>query len=618
MKLRVAGVIALCCAVLSGSSMANDDYNAGSRYASGIKGQGTSAISNMDPAASIPGYTASPPQSGRYGGVTDTSNNMDDDGNKALSESEAGKAITDSILNNPKEPISTDAPFIAGGFDAQANAESVTDGSFESCSASQVSKTVFTNHVCERDVNVTKTCKRSAYVTTTGSTESYRTQLVMNAGSVTGTRLADYWIQYDFVVPENGVISSGTWEFLLPSSPGYHGDSRLNYSLQAFGKTVKVNFNQSGSFGVTTQEVKKGQTVSLLVRYNTDGHNDQATEGLKNALANGKYVARITLTMDAIRNTLTPVVNYSAPCALSQEFGVSLTGSVCTTAGGTRDIVVNGVTYSVYSACWEYTDTYRTQSAGEGTCGTYASNTACTIATRQCAFTDNGLCLHENVTYSCATKVTGEGMMCGGEFFCTDGSCAAVNEGKSDSFQKAISQLAAVAAAGKDVAELNGLDVKAFTGRGRSCKKASAGFNDCCKAGGWGSDAGLAHCSSEEKALGEARERLLTVEVGEYCDKSVLGVCLQKKRGFCEFDSKLAQIVQQQGRQWQLGIGFGGAKSPDCRGITIPELQSVNFDKLDFKNFYQDLENGSAIPEDNALLEKAKEKIQQKLNEAAK
>ncbi len=28
----------------------------------------------------------------------------------------------------------------------------------------------------------------------------------------------------------------------------------------------------------------------------------------------------------------------------------------------------------------------------------------------------------------------------------------------------------------------------------------------------------------------------------------MLGVCLEKKRSYCQFDSKLAQIVQQQGR----------------------------------------------------------------------
>ena len=36
---------------------------------------------------------------------------------------------------------------------------------------------------------------------------------------------------------------------------------------------------------------------------------------------------------------------------------------------------------------------------------------------------------------------------------------------------EAVSQLAALAAAGKDVAALNGVDVRAFTGQAKFCKK---------------------------------------------------------------------------------------------------------------------------------------------------
>jgi len=89
----------------------------------------------------------------------------------------------------------------------------------------------------------------------------------------------------------------------------------------------------------------------------------------------------------------------------------------------------------------------------------------------------------------------------------------------------------------------------------------------------------------------------------------VLGVCLEKKRGYCQFDSKLAQIVQQQGRNGQLHIGFGAAKSPDCRGITQTELQQIKFDNLDFSNFFEDLQNNQNIPDNNALTERVREQI---------
>lgn len=75
------------------------------------------------------------------------------------------------------------------------------------------------------------------------------------------------------------------------------------------------------------------------------------------------------------------------------------------------------------------------------------------------------------------------------------------------------------------------------------------------------------------------------------------------------FDSKLAKIVQEQGRSWQLGIGFGSGNNPDCRGITIEELQAIDFGRLNFADFYEDMEKGTDIPSDQALIDRVKEQI---------
>ncbi len=98
-------------------------------------------------------------------------------------------------------------------------------------------------------------------------------------------------------------------------------------------------------------------------------------------------------------------------------------------------------------------------------------------------------------------------MICGGDVFCLDGECDKATSGKSNDFGQAVSELAALAAAGKDVAALNGVDVRAFTGKAKFCKKFAAGFSNCCKDSGWGQDVGLARCSSEEKALAKAKKR---------------------------------------------------------------------------------------------------------------
>lgn len=103
-------------------------------------------------------------------------------------------------------------------------------------------------------------------------------------------------------------------------------------------------------------------------------------------------------------------------------------------------------------------------------------DSACTVTRSQCADTVDGFCVSQQVTYSCERKKTGNGQICGGEFFCTDGSCAQGQTGTSNMFGQAVSALAAVAAAGEDVAELNGENVRAFTGEAKSCKKDGCGL----------------------------------------------------------------------------------------------------------------------------------------------
>lgn len=325
---------------------------------------------------------------------------------------------------------------------------------------------------------------------------------------------------------------------------------------------------------------------------------------------------KLRLVVRVKKASYTPYVVWSESCPFSKELG-KLTKTECTEAGGNRTLVKDGQSYSMYQSCWAYRDTYVTQSADKGTCQTYTDNPACTLVSHQCAFySEEGACLHEYATYSCESKTSGKVMVCGGDVFCLDGECDKAQSGQSNDFAEAVSQLAALAAAGKDVAALNGGDVRAFTGQAKFCKKAAAGYSNCCKDSGWGQDIGLAKCSSDEKALAKAKSNKLTVSVGEFCSKKVLGVCLEKKRSYCQFDSKLAQIVQQQGRNGQLRISFGSAKHPDCRGITVDELQKIQFNRLDFTNFYEDLMNNQKIPDSGVLTQKVKEQIADQLKQA--
>ncbi|EBV2813042.1 type-F conjugative transfer system mating-pair stabilization protein TraN [Salmonella enterica subsp. indica serovar Marseille] len=590
------------------SLIANEQFNQGMQQGKANKGQGADAIQGFKPAEVIPGYTTSPSESGYYGGVTSSGVDMTSPGSAALNSSEAGKTITESILNTPaNNKPSLDAPFISEGLDMQAKAETITGGGFDGCVDQPASFTEITTHQCLRDTKIEQYCTRTATIVGDWkeTTEVKTYTLTAFNFSRSGKQIV-----FSVAAPEAGIIHSAS---LNVTTQNYLWNSRASFMNTTFNLTWNDTIALGGATGMV---LTKGQTLSGTSCSGNGSCTGSLDDIIFNQFVGGSSRFTLTLVMQVKSREWVPRVEWSESCPFSKSEG-AMTGSQCVEPGGTRTVVVEGKTYSIHQDCWKWQDTYLTQTETEGTCGEYMKDSACTVTRSQCADTVDGFCVSQQVTYSCERKKTGNGQICGGEFFCTDGSCAQGQTGTSNMFGQAVSALAAVAAAGEDVAELNGENVRAFTGEAKSCKKMAAGFNNCCKDSGWGQDVGLSSCSSDEKALGKAKEKKLTVYVGEYCSKKVLGVCLQKKRGYCVFDSKLARIVQEQGRRDQLGVGFGKGKSPDCRGITVDELQRLDFGVMNFSDFYDDLNAGSEIPEDQALLKKAQDIIAEKMQENA-
>ncbi|EDV3353597.1 TPA: type-F conjugative transfer system mating-pair stabilization protein TraN [Salmonella enterica subsp. enterica serovar Oranienburg] len=588
----------------------NSDYRAGSDFAHQIKGQGTGSIRNFNPQESIPGYNANPDETKYYGGVTAGGDSgLKNDGTTQWATGETGKTITESFMNKPKDILSPDAPFIEKGRDVVNRADSIVGNTGQQCSAQEINRSEFTNYTCERDTTVEEYCTRTATITGDWreTTEVRTYTLTAFSFSRSGKQIV-----FSVTVPEAGTISSASLNVITQN---YLWNSRAGFMNTIFNMTWGSTITLGGATGMM---LSKGQILSGTSCSGNGSCTGTLDDRIFNELTSGRTTFTLTLVMQVKDREWIPRVEWAESCPFNKADGV-LKGTECSEPGGTKTGVMEGKPWSLTEACWAYRDKYVTQSADNGTCQAYVDNPACTLATRQCAFySGEGTCLHEYATYSCESKTSGKVMICGGDVFCLDGECDKAQSGKSNDFGEAVSQLAALAAAGKDVAALNGIDVRAFTGQAKFCKKAAAGYSNCCKDSGWGQDIGLAKCSSDEKALAKAKTNKLTVSVGEFCSKKVLGVCLEKKRSYCQFDSKLAQIVQQQGRNGQLHISFGSSKHPDCRGITVDELQQIKFDQLDFTNFYEDLMNNQKIPDSGALTEKVKEQIADQLRQAGK
>lgn len=101
---------------------------------------------------------------------------------------------------------------------------------------------------------------------------------------------------------------------------------------------------------------------------------------------------------------------------------------------------------------------------------------------------------------------------------------------------------------------------------------------------------GVISCKDDEKKLAKLNNQSRCHYVGEYCSKKIKFIgCVQHKKSYCCFNSKLARIINEQGRV-QLSKGWGGANSPDCKGFTPEEFQKLDFSKIDMSEFFGDLQ----------------------------
>lgn len=91
-------------------------------------------------------------------------------------------------------------------------------------------------------------------------------------------------------------------------------------------------------------------------------------------------------------------------------------------------------------------------------------------------------------------------------------------------------------------------------------------------------------CTEDEMQLMVEVQLRKCSYLGSYCDSKVLGMCTVKKQAYCCYESPLARIVVEQGVK-QLGRSQGVAKAPQCDGLTLAELERLDWDKIDLSEW---------------------------------
>ena len=361
---------------------------------------------------------------------------------------------------------------------------------------------------------------------------------------------------------------------------GIFSSSRTTYLWG--GKQVSPNQ------GYTLGELKQTYHVNWQASEHWDKRYEICRPTIQTMKATLSCSAGFTLSGgNCIKNTIT----WRTQCSLMNSCNV--TRQQCIEGQATR--IINGIPTTL--DCWKYRVDH--QCTRPNTCN--ALPTDCTTTSTHCSLQQNGVCIEEKVNKSCPQRrCSATQLTCGEESFCLDGDCFEAMETTSNRFNESTSALAALAEAADGIGD----PPMIFAGQGMKCTDAAFGFADCCKDGGWGTSIGVAQCNDEEKALGQAKEQGLTIALGSYCAEKVLGACIRKKKTYCVFDSKLARIIQEQGSKGQLGISLGTAKTPICGALTPEQLQNIDFERLDFSDFYDDMHRNTNLPSAKEIQER--------------
>jgi conjugal transfer mating pair stabilization protein TraN len=158
-----------------------------------------------------------------------------------------------------------------------------------------------------------------------------------------------------------------------------------------------------------------------------------------------------------------------------------------------------------------------------------------------------------------------------------------------------------------------------FDGTDNSCRVGKLGVLNCCNDTGWGNGL-LGSCTEAEYALMDRMVAGATHYIGSYCSKRFF-VCLQTRRVYCQFNSKLARVFVE-GLRNQTGETWGTPRpsyryvetcpdggdrctytpvpiegtGPNCEGVTVEEMETVNLEDIDLSEAFADFVAGTTVP----------------------
>lgn len=533
------------------------------------------------------GFSGDPEQKKYYQGVMSIDKGkLMTDGINTLDQSELKQPIIDASKNKPQLKLSD--PFIQNGLKLKES--SVLDKNGEFCFASVQRQPMYTTKTCLQDIADKGYCTVDYRLDFENSNNWEEINEIVNFTAQGG----DYnTAVYHYTPKTDGFILGYTIGYEMTGYRYARTEYNCPHRVKETGKLnfvdITTEYNDIADQKITLNKnivlpapyvIQKGKSIPLTFSREVTYHRN--VPKLDNISYEFNNLRKLTLRIEISRKK--PLIRRVRDCdfLLSENNAIPKYYQVLE-----KRCMINQVDAKTAQfigeklACYGYQEIYQKNDTENPQCKGLRQDPSCSQGKIVCTLHDkNNHCTQQQISYDCETLQPINGYQCGNTFYkdCNQSE-------KSKNFSEAISKLQAITEAAKDINN-DTRNIKIFTGNPRHCRKAALGYNNCCADSGWGQSIGISGCDNEEKELGAAKEKGLTVNVGEYCSKKVLGVCVQKKRSYCVFSSKLAKIIQSQGRNQPLGIGFGSAKDPDCRGLLFDEFGRINFDTIDFSEFY--------------------------------
>ena len=535
-----------------------DDFPSLKAYAKTLSQTSMNAMQAFQPQTTFKNYTDSPSQISLYKDTKEEKVDLSGAGREALSQDKAGQAVVDAFGNH-QVSINKNNPAIAQALLIEAESYAITHG-------------VSNDRVhCEADEK--PSCTKSSH------------EEICHASRL----LPKQSCQAKRVIKVDSDIVNSTIYATIVVKKSFKGFVTLNLVTGGVSNAVSASVSRPLSFAHGCQSM----SVSIApIRNNAALADWVSVIGMPSCKNNGtltlnithdfkrEYPLQISMNANVVSNAYVTDEHWdNDDCRyledMRREGLCSLSSEVCSNA--LNPVLINGLSLS--RDCWDVSREYSCRSGKADECASQVSR-GCLQTSSKCTRYENGGCADYEQSYQCTENTCIPPITCTHDVFCADGECVDKIATKSTNVGESMAALAGANAMGRDYSKTQST---LFGGHEVQCKIWVLGLIDCCADTGWGKAINLLHCREEDKALGQAKLDYLAHYLGEYCATEELGVCLENKRRYCVFDTKIARIMQEEGRLKQLNPNaLGTPEKPACEGMSIAEMQKLDMGKIDF------------------------------------